>query len=189
MAKETVRYPDALVARIEAFVTDSSAFESKSEYHRFASEYLLSLLDPDHQPSVLGYGEIFDDLGSELDEVFDDSSPGEEPFLQTYIRARRHLLHGEVEAARAVVDEQYAVTDIEAVLLDELIGQSRGTDRRLASVEDPGQQGTERSDTPNAANGRVKERDSEASTASAVEEAEQQTSAPSAEETTVESEL
>ena len=189
MAKETVRYPDALVARIEAFVTDSSAFESKSEYHRFASEYLLSLLDPDHQPSVLGYGEIFDDLGSELDEVFDDSPPSEEPFLETYIRVRRHLLHGEREEARAIVDEQYAVTDLEAVLLDELIGQSRGTDRRPTSPESREQSpGIESLDTPNASNGRVRERESEASTESVAEETDQQMNAPPTEETAVESE-
>jgi hypothetical protein len=125
MAKETVRYPDALVARIEAFVNDSSAFESKSEYHRFASEFLLSLLDPDHEPSVLGYGEIFDDLGTELEDVLGEPGVEDERFLETYIRVRRHLLHGEHDEARVVVDEMYDVTDREALLLDELIGQSR----------------------------------------------------------------
>ncbi|WP_192918679.1 hypothetical protein [Salinigranum salinum] len=137
MAKETVRYPDALVARIEAFVDDSVAFESKSEYHRFASEFLLSLLDPDHEPSVLGYGEIFEDLGTELDDALDDGSDGEERFLETYIRVRRHLLHGELDAARAVVDETYDVTDREALLLDELIGQSRASRPESAAAGGP----------------------------------------------------
>jgi hypothetical protein len=94
MAKETVRYPDALVSRIEAFVDDSAAFESKSEYHRFASEFLLSLLEPGHEPSVLGYGEIYDDLG-DLDDVLGGGPDDAEPFLETYIRVRRHLLHDE----------------------------------------------------------------------------------------------
>jgi hypothetical protein len=130
MAKETVRYPDALVSRIEAFVNDSSAFESKSEYHRFASEFLLSLLEPDHEPSVLGYGEIFDDLGTELEDVLGEPGDGGERFLETYIRVRRHLLHGEHDEARVVVDEMYDVTDREALLLDELIGQSRATETK-----------------------------------------------------------
>lgn len=134
MAKETVRYPDALVARIEAFVTDSSAFESKSEYHRFASEYLLSLLDPNHDPSVLGYDEIFEDLTADLAAVQADTEDENEPFLETYIHVRRHLLHGEREAARAAVDEAYDVTDREALLLDELIGRS-GHDSHASSVE------------------------------------------------------
>lgn len=136
MAKETVRYPDALVARIEEFVTDSTAFESKSEYHRFASEFLLSLLDTDHEPSVLGYGEIFDDLESELDDTF-ETDDDEERFLETYIRVRRHLLHGEVGEARATVDEAYDVTDREAMLLDELIGRSRNAQADAATGRGP----------------------------------------------------
>jgi hypothetical protein len=123
MAKETVRYPDALVARIETFVTDSSAFESKSEYHRFASDFLLSLLDPDHDPSVLGYGEIFSDLETDLGGARTDAD--DEPFLETYIRVRRHLLRGDPDAARAVVDDAYDVTDREALLLDEVISRAR----------------------------------------------------------------
>ncbi|WP_201740326.1 hypothetical protein [Salinigranum halophilum] len=188
MAKETVRYPDALVARIEAFVTDSSAFESKSEYHRFASEYLLSLLDPDHQPSVLGYGEIFDDLGRELDEALDDSQPSEEPFLETYIRVRRHLLHGEVEAARGVVDERYDVADREALLLDEVIGQSLGGSRRPAAAETREQATGVEPDSSSAANGRVQEREAESSAETGTEETEKRIGAPSSDETAVESE-
>jgi Arc/MetJ-type ribon-helix-helix transcriptional regulator len=159
MAKETVRYPDALVARIETFVSDSSAFESKSEYHRFASEFLLSLLDPDHQPSVLGYGEIFDDLGDELDEVFDDATEGTEPFLETYIRVRRHLLRGEVDEARAAVDDQYGPTDREALLLDELIGRSRESGPRRATeshLDRPAD-----ADPSGVSNGHVEEREPE----------------------------
>jgi Arc/MetJ-type ribon-helix-helix transcriptional regulator len=184
MAKETVRYPDALVARIEAFVTDSTAFESKSEYHRFASEFLLSLLDPDHEPSVLGYGEIFDDLGAELDDALDRTDGDEERFLETYIRVRRHLLHGELDEARATVDEAYDVTDREALLLDELIGQSQRTGaepshspvgRRAVGPE------------PRAStNGRSREAEANGTTASETEPVETDTAA--VDETTVESE-
>jgi Arc/MetJ-type ribon-helix-helix transcriptional regulator len=187
MAKETVRYPDALVARIEEFVTDSSAFESKSEYHRFASEFLLSLLDPDHQPSVLGYGEIFDDLERELDEAF-ESAPAEEPFLETYIRVRRHLLHGEVEEARAVVDERYDLTDREALLLDEFVGRSL-TDERRSSPGGRRDQisGSGTSDATEASNGRAQDPETEASADSGTGGT-QGMDAPSADETTVESE-
>lgn len=132
MAKETVRYPDALVTRIETFVTDSSAFESKSEYHRFASEFLLSLLDADHSPSVLGYDEIFRDLEVDLGDALGSHDGTDQPFLDTYIRVRRHLLRGDLDEARAVVDETYDVTDREALLLDEVIAQARDTETAAA---------------------------------------------------------
>jgi hypothetical protein len=137
MAKETVRYPDALVARIETFVTDSSAFESKSEYHRFASDFLLSLLYPEHDPSVLGYSEIFNDIEGDIAPGFDRDGGADERFLETYIRVRRHLLRGDLDEARAVVDETYDVTDREALLLDEVIGQARPTEGAAAVSDTP----------------------------------------------------
>lgn len=187
MAKETVRYPDALVSRIEAFVDDSAAFESKSEYHRFASEFLLSLLEPGHEPSVLGYGEIYDDLG-DLDDVLGGGPDDAEPFLETYIRVRRHLLHGEVEAARGVVDERYDVADREALLLDEVIGQSLGGSRRPAAAETREQATGVEPDSSSAANGRVQEREAESSAETGTEETEKRIGTPSSDETAVESE-
>ncbi len=129
MGKETVRYPDALVARIEELVADSDVFESKSELHRFASDFFLCVLDPDHDPSVLGYDDILADLEAESgvslqpDDVA--TSDGDVPFLESYLQVRRYLLHGEVDDARTYVTETYDITDREALLLDELIGRHR----------------------------------------------------------------
>lgn len=129
MGKETVRYPDALVARIEELVADSDVFESKSELHRFASDFFLCVLDPDHDPSVLGYDDILSDLEAESgvslqpDDVA--TSDGDVPFLESYLRVRRALLHGDIDEARAYVTETYDITDREALLLDELIGLHR----------------------------------------------------------------
>ena len=129
MGKETVRYPDALVARIEELVADSEVFESKSELHRFASDFFLCVLDPEHDPSVLGYDDILRDLEAESgvslqpDDVA--TSDGEIPFLESYLQVRRFLLHGEMDEARAYVTETYDITDREALLLDELIGLHR----------------------------------------------------------------
>ncbi|MFB6179088.1 MAG: hypothetical protein ABEI77_05120 [Halorientalis sp.] len=136
MGKETVRYPDALVARIEELVADSEVFESKSELHRFASDFFLCLLDPDHESTVLGYEDILADLEAESgvslqpDDVA--TSDSDTPFLESYLHVRRSLLHGELDEARAYVSETYTITDREAMLLDELIGLHRdgGTDTR-----------------------------------------------------------
>lgn len=129
MPKETVRYPDALVAGVEAVVAEADAFESKSEFYRFASDFLLSVIDADHEPTVLGYGDIVADLESTTDGRLVPRAEGEEPatgpFLDAYIQVRRHLLYDDVEAARAVVAERYDATDREALLLDEVIGRER----------------------------------------------------------------
>jgi hypothetical protein len=129
MAKETVRYPDALVSEVEAVVAASEAFESKSEFYRFASDFLLSVLDPTHEPSVLGYGDIVAELESTTDGRLVPRDDGGEtaagPFLDAYIQVRRHLLYDDVEAARTVVGERYDATDREALLLDEVIGRER----------------------------------------------------------------
>jgi Arc/MetJ-type ribon-helix-helix transcriptional regulator len=129
MPKETVRYPDALVAGVEAVVAEADAFESKSEFYRFASDFLLSVLDEDHEPTVLGYGDIVTDLEASSDATLAPRSEGEGtatgPFLDAYIQVRRHLLYDDVEAARAVVAERYDATAREALLLDEVIGGER----------------------------------------------------------------
>jgi Arc/MetJ-type ribon-helix-helix transcriptional regulator len=189
MAKETVRYPDSLVARIEAYVSDSTAFESKSEYHRFASEFLLSLLEPDHEPSVLGYAEIFEDLGAELDGASGSSGVDEERFLRTYIQVRRQLLHGEVNRARKTVEETYDVADREALLLDEFIGRTQGVERgrnAVAGVERyPG-----RVVAAESTNGRVDAADTAEATDAEAEApaAEQGADVPPVDETPAESE-
>lgn len=129
MPKETVRYPDALVAGVEAVVAESEAFESKSEFYRFASDFLLAVLDEDHDPTVLGYGDIVADLesssGGRLASRTDAGEPSTGPFLDAYIQVRRHLLYDDVESARGVVADRYDPTDREALLLDEVIGRER----------------------------------------------------------------
>lgn len=135
MPKETVRYPDALVSGVEAVVAEAGAFESKSEFYRFASDFLLSVIDEGHEPTVLGYGDIVADLESSTDGRLTPRPEAEEeatgPFLDAYIQVRRHLLYDDAKAARAVVAERYDATDREALLLDEVIGRERSTgDRR-----------------------------------------------------------
>ena len=160
MPKETVRYPDALVAGVEAVVAEADAFESKSEFYRFASDFLLSVLDEGHEPTVLGYGDIVDDLesstGARLAPRVEADEAGTGPFLDAYVQVRRHLLYDDVEAARAVVAERYDATDREALLLDEVIGRER-RERRSAGA---GRQSANLPEAvPPAADGRDGEQD------------------------------
>lgn len=129
MGKETVRYPDPLVTRIEELVANSDHFESKSELHRFSSEFVLTLVDPDHEPSVLGYHEILQDIETDLGHALaptgDERGDADTSFLHAYIQVRHHLLHDEDEEARSYVNDTFDPTDREALLLDEIVAQHR----------------------------------------------------------------
>jgi Arc/MetJ-type ribon-helix-helix transcriptional regulator len=133
MAKDTVRYPDALVAEIGELV-EEGVFESKSEYHRFAAEFVLSLLRPERDPSTFSYTELRRELemdercramlsAREGDADADDGTP--EPFLATTVAVRRHALRGEYEAATTAIEAAYDPLDREAILLEELLGVYR----------------------------------------------------------------
>lgn len=154
MGKETVRYPDPLVTRIEKLVANSDHFESKSEFHRFSSEFFLTLLDPDHDTSVLGYQEILQsleaDLGQQITPMGDRQGDADTSFLHAYIQVRHHLLHQEGEAARSYVTDTFDQADREALLLDELIAQYRhdaaAPSTRVPSSDDPAK--PQQTDTP-----------------------------------------
>ncbi len=116
MAKDTVRYPDPVVAAIDEQVADG-VFESKSEFYRFAAEYVLDLLAEEYEPQTFA----FDELRREL--AVDERGAGGEPdpFLRTAASVRQAALRGDAEAAAALIDARYDPTDREALLLDELL--------------------------------------------------------------------
>jgi Arc/MetJ-type ribon-helix-helix transcriptional regulator len=121
MAKDTVRYPDPVVAAIDEHVADG-VFESKSEFYRFAAEYVLTLLSEGYEPQTFAFEELRRDLA--VDErrradADDESAP--EPFLATAAAVRQAALRGDAERAADLIDERYDPTDREALLLDELL--------------------------------------------------------------------
>jgi Arc/MetJ-type ribon-helix-helix transcriptional regulator len=135
MAKDTVRYPDTLVEEIGELV-DEGVFESKSEYHRFAAEFVLSLLRPERDPSTFSYTELRRELEmdercrallSEADADADADGDGGAPeaFLAATVAVRRHALRGEYEAATTAIEAAYDPLDREAILLEELLGVYR----------------------------------------------------------------
>jgi len=123
MAKDTVRYPDEVVVAIEERVADG-VFESKSEFYRFAAEYVLTLLDDEYDPETFA----FDELRAELEvdqERHDADDETIDPFLATFAAVRQAALRGDFDAAEARIDEAYAPTDREALLLDEFLAGYR----------------------------------------------------------------
>jgi Arc/MetJ-type ribon-helix-helix transcriptional regulator len=121
MAKDTVRYPDQVVTAIEELVADG-VVESKSEFYRFAAEYTLERIDPGYEPAMFS----FDELRGEL-QVDGPAGERTEPgaFLEAAAAVRRAALRGRFEVAEAVIDERYAPSDREALVLEELLAAYR----------------------------------------------------------------
>ncbi|ELY84802.1 MULTISPECIES: CopG family transcriptional regulator [Natrialba] len=125
MAKDTVRYPDEVVEEIDTLV-DDGMFESKSEFYRFSAEYVLTLIDPDHDVETFN----FDEIKSELDITEEDhakalGTDGGTFFLDAVITVRKQGLRGNYEAAERFIDTHYEATDQECIILEELLGTYR----------------------------------------------------------------
>lgn len=122
MAKDTVRYPDAVVDKIDGLV-DDGMFESKSEFYRFSAEYVLTLVDPDHDVETFN----FDEIKAELDIPEENAvgADGGTRFLEAVITVRKHGLRGDYEAAEEFIDDHYEATDQECLVLEELLGTYR----------------------------------------------------------------
>ncbi len=133
MAKDTVRYPDDVVDEIDRLVEDGM-FESKSEFYRFSAEYVLTLIDPDHDVETFNFDEIKSELN--IDEQSHARALGTDGgtfFLDAVITVRKYGLRGNYEAAERFIDDHYDSTDQECIILEELLGTYRtGTQNRTA---------------------------------------------------------
>ena len=125
MAKDTVRYPDDVVEEIDRLV-DDGMFESKSEFYRFSAEYVLTLIDSDHEVKTFNFDEIKTELDiSDRDHAEALGADGGTFFLDAVINVRKHGLRGNYEAAERFIDTHYDETDQECIILEELLGTYR----------------------------------------------------------------
>ena len=125
MAKDTVRYPDEVVEAIDELV-DDGMFESKSEFYRFSAEYVLTLINDDHEVETFNFEEIKSELDiSEYDHAAALGTDGGTFFLDAVITVRKHGLRGDYEAAERFIDTHYDSTDQECIILEELLGTYR----------------------------------------------------------------
>ncbi|MFC6769157.1 CopG family transcriptional regulator [Natrinema soli] len=125
MAKDTVRYPDDVVTEIDTLV-DDGMFESKSEFYRFSAEYVLSLIDSDHEVKTFNFDEIKSELDiSDRDHAKALGADGGTFFLDAVINVRKYGLRGNYEAAERFIDTHYEETDQECIILEELLGTYR----------------------------------------------------------------
>ena len=129
MAKDTVRYPDEVVDEIDALVEDGM-FESKSEFYRFSAEYVLTLINDEHEVETFNFDEIKSELDiSEEDHAKALGADGGTLFLDAVITVRKQGLRGNYEAAERFIDTHYEPTDQECIILEELLGTYREQER------------------------------------------------------------
>jgi len=138
MAKDTVRYPDPVVAAIDEQVADG-VFESKSEFYRFAAEYVLDILAEEYEPQTFAFDELRRELGVDGRR---DAGDDPDPFLRTAAAVRQAALRGDAERAADLIDARYDPTDREALLLDELLAAYGARADRVPPHVDAGEEGS-----------------------------------------------
>jgi len=138
MVKSTVRFPEPVIEEIESLV-DEGVVESKSEFHRFCSEYVLAQLLDDYEPKTLDFEALEEQL---IRESTGPSGEDSVSFLESVLFVRKQTLRGNVQDAEDFIDHHYAPHERAAVLLEELLSfyresapNSSSTPRRSVQPE------------------------------------------------------
>jgi Arc/MetJ-type ribon-helix-helix transcriptional regulator len=130
MVKSTVRFPESVVGEIESLVEDGR-FESKSEFYRFSTDYVLNQVLDDYEPETIDYREIKAEVMPERERTLgtDEREEGP-PFLESVSFVRKLALRGKFDDAEDFIDHQYAAGDRHAILLEEILRLYRSDRRR-----------------------------------------------------------
>ena len=112
--------------RVEELVSGDQ-FSSKSEFQRFAVEYVLSEID-DYEPEMLDFDDVRDEVFPDRVERGEVSGEDDGEFYQVAARVRQFALRGEIETARELIDTRYPATDPRAMVLDDIIETYRTGD-------------------------------------------------------------
>ncbi|MFB6101564.1 MAG: hypothetical protein ABEJ73_03265 [Haloplanus sp.] len=129
MVKSTVRFPESVVGEIESLVEDER-FESKSEFYRFSTDYVLNQVLDEYEPETIDYEDIKAEVMPEAERTLGtDEETDQPPFLESVSFVRKLALRGKFNDAEDFIDHQYAAGDRHAILLEELLRLYR-TDRR-----------------------------------------------------------
>ncbi|MFO8114812.1 MAG: hypothetical protein R6U01_05535 [Halorubrum sp.] len=125
MVKSTVRFPESVVGEIESLV-ESGQFESKSEFYRFSTDYVLNQVVDDYEPETIDYEDIKAEVMPEAErELGGDADADHPPFFESVAFVRKLALRGNVSDAEDFIDHQYVPGDRHAVVLEELLSLYR----------------------------------------------------------------
>jgi Arc/MetJ-type ribon-helix-helix transcriptional regulator len=121
MVKSTVRFPESVVGEIETLV-EEDRFESKSEFYRFSTDYVLNQILDDYDPETIDYEDIKAEVMPEVErELGTDAETGHPPFFESVSFVRKLALRRNFDDAEDFIDHQYTAGDRHAILLEELL--------------------------------------------------------------------
>lgn len=136
MVKSTVRFPESVVGEIESLVEDGR-FESKSEFYRFSTDYVLNQVLDDYEPETIDYHEIKAEVMPDRERTLGTEGDADgPPFLESVSFVRKLALRGKFNDAEDFIDHQYAAGDRHAILLEEILRLYRSDRRRRAAPVD-----------------------------------------------------
>lgn len=127
MVKSTVRFPQEVIDKVDKMV-DEGACSNKSEFHRFAVEYVLSQA-MDHDPDVVDFDTICAEIFPEQTERYtveaELGSTEDGTFVQVATRVRQFGRRGKIETAEEYIDTHYPASDSRSMLLDDILAPYR----------------------------------------------------------------
>lgn len=125
MVKSTVRFPDAVMDEVEEMV-DRGVFSSKSEFQRFAVEFVLSEMGS-YEPEMVDFEELKAEAfpGGQPTRESPATPEDTEPFYENAARVRQFATRGQIDIAEEYIDTTYPVTDPRCLLLDDLLESYR----------------------------------------------------------------
>jgi Arc/MetJ-type ribon-helix-helix transcriptional regulator len=106
---------------VEEMVEEGS-FSNKSEFQRFAVEYVLSEVT-DYDPEIVGFEEMCAETvrdGPVIPEA-ESTLQAEHGFMDVAARVRQLAVRGDVATATEYVDTHYPPTDPRSILLEDLL--------------------------------------------------------------------
>lgn len=128
MVKSTVRFSETVMDRVEELV-EGDKFSSKSEFQRFAVEYLLSEID-DYDPEMLDFNSLYNDVFPERTVIEQAEmvtgtkakhQEYNEDFYTVASRVRQAVLRGDTEKAYKIIDTTYEPESPKAMFLDDIV--------------------------------------------------------------------
>jgi hypothetical protein len=129
MVKSTVRFPQEVLDKVEQIVEEGMC-SNKSEFQRFAVEYVLSKAT-DHDPDIMAFDDIHTEIFAEQTEGEGDiptaepASAGDDTFIQIATRVRQFGRREQIQTAEEYIDTHYPASDPRSILLDDILAPYR----------------------------------------------------------------